>query len=414
MPTGGGKSLCYQVPALVRPGTGVVISPLIALMQDQVSALAALGVRAAFLNSTQTAAERREVEQAYVAGELDLLYLAPERLSVALHAHAAGPRPGRPVRDRRGALRLVVGPRLPARLPAAGDPRRALARRPPGGADRDRDPGHRRGDRHPARPARRPHVRGQLRPAEHRVPDRVQGQPARPAAAPAAHRARRRRRHRLLPLPQVGGGDREVPHPRGDHRAAVPRRPGRRGPRRAPGPVPARARPGDGGHHRVRHGHRQARRQVRRAPGPAEVGGGLLPGDRPRRPRRRARDGLAGLRAGGRGPAAQDDQRLRRGRDAPPAARRSTWTRCWRSARPWSAAVPSCSPTSESPAERRAATATRAPRRRRPGTARSPRRSCCPRSSGWASAGSGTAPGTSSTSCSATRPHASRSSTTPP
>ncbi|GAB3665094.1 DNA helicase RecQ [Nocardioides korecus] len=82
MPTGGGKSLCYQVPALVRPGTGVVISPLIALMQDQVDALEALGVRAAFLNSTQDLDERRRVESAYVAGELDLLYLAPERLSV--------------------------------------------------------------------------------------------------------------------------------------------------------------------------------------------------------------------------------------------------------------------------------------------------------------------------------------------
>lgn len=82
MPTGGGKSLCYQVPALVRPGTGVVISPLIALMQDQVDALAALGVRASFLNSTQSPDERRAVEAAYVAGELDLLYLAPERLSV--------------------------------------------------------------------------------------------------------------------------------------------------------------------------------------------------------------------------------------------------------------------------------------------------------------------------------------------
>jgi ATP-dependent DNA helicase RecQ len=80
MPTGGGKSLCYQIPALVRPGTGVVISPLIALMQDQVDALSALGVRAAFLNSTQNAAERTRVEAAYVAGELDLLYLAPERL----------------------------------------------------------------------------------------------------------------------------------------------------------------------------------------------------------------------------------------------------------------------------------------------------------------------------------------------
>jgi ATP-dependent DNA helicase RecQ len=82
MPTGGGKSLCYQVPALVRPGTGIVVSPLIALMQDQVDALDALGVRAAFLNSTQTPDERRGVEQAYRAGELDLLYLAPERLSV--------------------------------------------------------------------------------------------------------------------------------------------------------------------------------------------------------------------------------------------------------------------------------------------------------------------------------------------
>nr|WP_229916285.1 DNA helicase RecQ [Streptomyces hydrogenans] len=80
MPTGGGKSLCYQIPALVRPGTGVVISPLIALMQDQVDALNALGVRAGFLNSTQDPYERQTVEQAFLAGELDLLYLAPERL----------------------------------------------------------------------------------------------------------------------------------------------------------------------------------------------------------------------------------------------------------------------------------------------------------------------------------------------
>jgi ATP-dependent DNA helicase RecQ len=82
MPTGGGKSLCYQIPALVRPGVGVVVSPLIALMQDQVDALRNLGVRAGFLNSTQDYAERNRVEAAFVAGELDLLYLAPERLSV--------------------------------------------------------------------------------------------------------------------------------------------------------------------------------------------------------------------------------------------------------------------------------------------------------------------------------------------
>nr|WP_228506775.1 DNA helicase RecQ [Frigoribacterium sp. VKM Ac-2530] len=82
MPTGGGKSLCYQVPAIVRPGTGVVVSPLIALMQDQVDALEAVGVRASFLNSTQDPDQRRAVEQAFVSGELDMLYLAPERLKL--------------------------------------------------------------------------------------------------------------------------------------------------------------------------------------------------------------------------------------------------------------------------------------------------------------------------------------------
>jgi ATP-dependent DNA helicase RecQ len=80
MPTGGGKSLCYQIPALVRDGTGVVVSPLIALMQDQVDALRGLGVRAGFLNSTQDIGARRLVEDAFAAGELDLLYVAPERL----------------------------------------------------------------------------------------------------------------------------------------------------------------------------------------------------------------------------------------------------------------------------------------------------------------------------------------------
>ncbi len=80
MPTGGGKSLCYQVPALVRPGTAVVVSPLIALMQDQVDALTTLGVRAGFLNSTQDPGTRREMERRYVDGELDLVYLAPEAL----------------------------------------------------------------------------------------------------------------------------------------------------------------------------------------------------------------------------------------------------------------------------------------------------------------------------------------------
>jgi ATP-dependent DNA helicase RecQ len=80
MPTGGGKSLCYQIPALVRAGCGVVVSPLIALMQDQVAALRQLGVKAAFLNSTVPLDEVRQIERALEQGELDLLYLAPERL----------------------------------------------------------------------------------------------------------------------------------------------------------------------------------------------------------------------------------------------------------------------------------------------------------------------------------------------
>ena len=80
MPTGGGKSLCYQLPALLRDGTAIVVSPLIALMQDQVAALTQLGVRAAFLNSTLSGADVWDVEQGLRAGTLDLLYVAPERL----------------------------------------------------------------------------------------------------------------------------------------------------------------------------------------------------------------------------------------------------------------------------------------------------------------------------------------------
>ncbi|MEZ5465784.1 MAG: DNA helicase RecQ [Lysobacteraceae bacterium] len=80
MPTGGGKSLCYQIPALCRHGTAIVVSPLIALMQDQVDALRQAGVRAAFLNSTLSIDEANAVESALLAHELDLLYIAPERL----------------------------------------------------------------------------------------------------------------------------------------------------------------------------------------------------------------------------------------------------------------------------------------------------------------------------------------------
>ncbi|MBL1276564.1 MAG: DNA helicase RecQ [Ectothiorhodospiraceae bacterium] len=80
MPTGGGKSLCYQIPALVRDGVGIVVSPLIALMQDQVDALLQVGIRAAFINSSQGAEQQRLTEQALLTGDVDIVYVAPERL----------------------------------------------------------------------------------------------------------------------------------------------------------------------------------------------------------------------------------------------------------------------------------------------------------------------------------------------
>jgi ATP-dependent DNA helicase RecQ len=90
MPTGGGKSLCYQIPSLARPGTGVVVSPLIALMQDQVEALRQLGVKAAFLNSTLGLEAQRQVERQFLDGSLDLLYVAPERLTTERFLGALG------------------------------------------------------------------------------------------------------------------------------------------------------------------------------------------------------------------------------------------------------------------------------------------------------------------------------------
>ena len=80
MPTGGGKSLCYQLPSLLREGCGVVVSPLIALLRDQVAGLIVAGVNAAVLNSTLTPQESSDVERRLIAGDLDVLYVAPERL----------------------------------------------------------------------------------------------------------------------------------------------------------------------------------------------------------------------------------------------------------------------------------------------------------------------------------------------
>ncbi len=93
LPTGGGKSLCFQVPALVLSGTTIVVSPLISLMQDQVGALQSRGVAAAYLSSSQRPAEQRAVWNAYVEGRLKLLYVAPERMSQLLQRKPAAPTP---------------------------------------------------------------------------------------------------------------------------------------------------------------------------------------------------------------------------------------------------------------------------------------------------------------------------------
>ena len=115
MPTGGGKSLCYQLPSLLRQGCGIVVSPLIALMRDQVAGLLEAGVKAAVLNSTLSFDEASAVEARLLAGDLDLLYIAPERLLTPRCLALLEPRADRPVCDRRGALRVAMGARLSAR-----------------------------------------------------------------------------------------------------------------------------------------------------------------------------------------------------------------------------------------------------------------------------------------------------------
>ncbi len=348
MPTGGGKSLCYQIPALVRPGVGG--GDLAADRAD-----AGPGRRAAARSACgpgsstrrRTSSERRAVEAAFLAGELDLLYLAPEALAggsalrllergkIALfaidEAHCVA-QWGHDFRPDYLALSMLHErwpdvPRIALTATATTATHAEIA--------------------DAAEPDRRPALRRQLRPAEHPVPDRAEERAAPAAARPAAHRARRGRRHRLLPVPGLGGEDRRVPrHATGSRRC-------RTTPGWTRGPAPRNQSrflredgAGHGRHDRVRDGHRQAGRALRRPPRPAQVGGGLLPGDRPGRAGRAAVDRLAGLRAAGRRAAAQDDRQLRGRPGAPPRCWPGTWTRCSRCARRSSAGGCSCWPTS--------------------------------------------------------------------
>ncbi len=319
--------------------------------------------------------------------------------------HAALPRTARPhaggaLRHRRGALRLAVGPRLPARVPAALGAARALPGRPEDRPHRHgRSPDPRRDRRAPVARGRA-RVRLELRPPEHPLHDRRQARRARAAAAVHPRPSRGRGRHRLLPVAPAGGRNGRMAAGPGRVRARIPCRPRRRDPCRPAGALPARGRHRHGGHDRLRHGHRQARRALRRAPRPAEEHRGLLPGDRPGRARRPPRGRLDGLRPRRRGAAAADDRGLRVRRGA--QARREREARCAARAVRDGTVPPRTPARLLRRGERHpAATATPASSRRRPGMPASPRRRRSRRSTARASA---SAPCISSTCCAARRP----------
>ena len=160
------KSLCYQIPALVRDGVAIVVSPLIALMQDQVASLRQAGLRAAFINSTLPYETARERESGMVAGRFDLIYVAPERLTTEPFLERLDQTRPRSFRDRRGPLREPMGPRLSSGISATRRPRVALPLGPADRTHRDGRRAHEGRDPDPSRDSQfgRPSSRGSTGP----------------------------------------------------------------------------------------------------------------------------------------------------------------------------------------------------------------------------------------------------------
>jgi ATP-dependent DNA helicase RecQ len=273
MPTGGGKSLCYQIPALLRPGVAIVVSPLIALMQDQVSALKEVGAAADFLNSSLSFDRAMEIERAMLAGALDMLYVAPERLvtprflDLLDHLREAGQLALFAIDEahcvsqwghdfRPEYLQLSI---LQERYPQI--PRIALT------ATADAQTRREIAERLRLTTARlfvssfdRPNIRYTIVPKDNPraqllafIRDGHLGE------AGIVYCSSRKK------VDETAAWLAEQGH----RRPGLPRRHGRRRARHQPGALPARGRHRDGGHRGLRHGHRQARRALRRPPGPA-------------------------------------------------------------------------------------------------------------------------------------------------
>jgi hypothetical protein len=319
LPTGGGKSLCYQVPPLVTGRTTVVISPLIALMRDQVRALELNDYPAAALHSALDHDESRAVFERLDAGELRLLLVAPERAMTSgfgttiatLHDRGTAQLD----RDRRGALHQPVGARLPPRVPDAAPPARDRAGGEHAGVHRDRDPARARRHRPAAGPERPRGAGRHLRPPQPDLPRARQEQGGGPAQRRdhADARPGRGRGDRLLPEPGGDGGPRREAPRQGARRGGVPRgaRPARAARRR--GAVHQRGtrhRRRDG---RVRDGDRPLERAAGRAREHAQVDRGVPAGDGSRRARRDARGVPAALQPLGRGEMGAARAPVRRG-----------------------------------------------------------------------------------------------------